>query len=58
MRVQKPGLVVWAHMHVHPDENDDGEDGEHANDDAGGSFRPVGGGQGLLDKGEFCVGIF
>jgi hypothetical protein len=45
-------------MHVHPDENDDGEDGEHANDDAGGSFRPVGGGQGLLDKGEFCVGIF
>ena len=45
-------------MEVHPDKNDDGEDGEHANDNARGAFGPVGGCEGLLDKGEFRVGIF
>ncbi len=45
-------------MEVHLDEGDDGEDGEHANDNAGGAFGSVGGGEGLLDEGEFRVGIF
>ena len=51
--------VFWReHVQVHPDKDDDGEDGEHANDDAGGAFGPVGGCEGLLDEGEFRVGIF
>ncbi len=45
-------------MHVHPDKNDDRENGEHADDNARVTFRPVGGCEGLLDEGEFRIGIF
>ena len=45
-------------MEVHPDEDDDGEYGEHANDDAGSAFGTVSGGESLLDKGDFGVGVF
>ena len=43
---------------MHPDKGDDSEDGEHANDNAGGAFGPVGGREGLLYEGKFRVGIF
>lgn len=49
----RPGLW-WEHVEVHPDK---GEHGEHANDNAGGAFGPVGGCEGLLDEGEFRVGM-
>jgi len=45
-------------MEVHPDKGDDGEDREDANDNARGVFGPVGRCEGLLDEGEFRVGIF
>jgi hypothetical protein len=45
------------HVQVHPDEDDDGQEREHADDDAGGAFGAVGVGQGLLNEGVFGVGI-
>jgi hypothetical protein len=45
------------HVEVHPDKGDNGEDGEHANNNAGGAFGPVGRCEGLLDEGEFRIGI-
>ena len=48
-RVQQSAQRLWReHAEVHPDKDDDGEDGEHANDDAGGAFGPVRGCEGLL----------
>ena len=58
-RVQQSAQRLWRkHAEVHPDKDDDGEDGEHANDDAGGAFGPVRGCEGLLDEGELRVRIF
>jgi len=57
--VQESAQSFWRkHVEVHPDKGDDGEDGEHANDNARGAFGPVSGCEGLLDEGEFRVGIF
>lgn len=56
--VQKSAEGFWREkVEVHPDEGDDGEDAEHADDDAGVTFGPVGGCEGLLDEGDFGVGI-
>ena len=57
--MQESSQGFWReHLEVHPDKGDDGENGEHANDNAGGAFGSVGGCEGLLDEGEFRVGIF
>ncbi len=57
-RVQKPAQSFWReHVQVHPHKGDDGEDGEYANDNAGGAFGPVGC-EGLLDEGQFRVRAF
>ena len=45
-------------MDVHPDKHDHGEDGEHADDNARGAFGLVGFRKGLLDEGEFRIGVF
>ena len=56
--MQEPAEILGREkVNVHPDERDEGEDGEHADDDAGGAFGPVGGREGLLDEGEFGIGI-
>ena len=46
------------HVDVHPDKRDHGEDGERANDNARGAFGPVGFRKGLLNEGEFRIGMF
>jgi len=45
-------------VEVHPEKDDGGEDGEHANDNAGGALGSVGGGEGLLNEDEFSVCAF
>jgi hypothetical protein len=44
-------------VYVHPDECNDSQNAEYADDDAEGAFGLVGGSEGLLDEGEFGVGI-
>jgi hypothetical protein len=42
--LQESAQGFWReHVKVHPDKGDDREDGEHANNNAGGAFGPVGG---------------
>jgi len=45
-------------MEVHPEEDDDRQDGEHTDNDARDAFGLVGGREGCLDKGEFGIGVF
>jgi hypothetical protein len=58
-RMQKSAQVFWGeHVEMHPDESDDGQEGEYTNDDPGGALGPIGGCKGLLDEGEFRAGVF
>lgn len=57
--MEKFAEVLWREkMEMHPDEDDDGQEGEDANDDARGALGSVGVCEGLLDEGDFGAGIF
>ena len=56
--MQEGAEIFWKeHVDGHPDECGDRKEGEHGDDDAGGLLGTIGGGEGLLDEGEFGVGV-